>query len=232
MDGKELEQNVETKENIEVDDRDAKIESLEKAINAIRSENKRLKSIMEKEQEEDEADAKVIEDNIRAKLKSGKSELSDEVIEDLMNTFGKSLAKNEAKSARKEIEKEIMELKRTRMDAEEYGKEIRALMKNNGLTAEQAYWVVAGESKLSEAEKKKTTDDEKQEKQKLNAERAKEGYIDTSVVAKDKDPNYTAKEKAIANFSNMSLEEASARSKAFKLDDILALNSKYKKGGK
>lgn len=241
MDKTELLQNVDTNEEVEVadttetvepkDERDDKIASLEKALNAVRAENKSLKK-KQKENEEDEAEAKVIEDNIRAKLKNGKSELTDEVIDDLMNTFGKSLAKNEAKTARKEVEKEIMELKRTYIDAEEYGKEIRALMKNNGLTAEQAYWVVAGATKVTEASKKKATEDEEEAVHNLNAERAKQAYINTSAVAKSKEPVYTEKEKAIAKMSNMSLEEASQRGKAFTLDDILALNEKYKKGGK
>lgn len=235
MDKDENVQNLETNEEVEAvetpDARDEKIASLEKALNAVRRENKELKN-KQKENEDDEAEAKIIEENIRAKLKNGKSELTDEVIDDLMNTFGKSLAKNEARTARKEVEKEIMELKRTYMDAEEYGKEIRALMKNNGLTAEQAYWVVAGANKVTEASKKKETEDKEEESQNLNAERAKQGYINTSAVPKGKEMSYSEKDKAVAKFSNMSLEEASQRGKAFTLDEILELNAKYKKGGK
>lgn len=245
MDGAEIIKDLETNEEIganevkettdttetTVDAKDEKIASLEKALNAVRAENKTLKK-KQKENEDDEAEAKIIEDDIRAKLKNGKSELTDEVIDDLMNTFGKSLAKSEARTARKEVEKEIMELKRTHMDAEEYGKEIRALMKSNGLTAEQAYWVVAGANKVSEASKRKATEEKEDEEHNLNAERAKQAYINTSAVTKGKEPVYTEKEKAIAKMSNMSLEEASQRGKAFTLDEILALNERYKKGGK
>lgn len=238
MDKDEMLNDLETKENNEadvtaetVDAKDEKIASLEKALNAVRAENKTLKK-KQKENEDDEAEAKVIEDNIRAKLKNGKSELTDEVIEDLMETFGKSLAKNEARTARKEVEKEIMELKRTYMDAEEYGKEIRALMKNNGLSAEQAYWVVAGANKVSEASKKKETEEKEDEEHNLNVERAKQGYVNTSVVPKGKETHYSEKDKAVAKFNNMSLEEATQRGKAFTLADILALNEKFNKGGK
>ena len=161
---------------------------------------------------------------MRATLKEGKSDLSDDVIDDLMKTFGSAQAAAQVKNEKQNIEKEIIELKRNPiyMDVEECGAEIRKLMKT-GLSAEQAYWATKG------AEKEK---EEKAEQEKaLNKERAQEGYVTAKPTGAQDKEQYTAKERAIADTLEISPEEVKARSKqSFGINEILSMNKKFKKG--
>ena len=77
------------------DARDEQIEQLKKALNAERAEKKTLKKQLQDLSKEEEEEIQRAEEDIRKKLKNGKSELNDDVIEDLMNTFGKAQAKNQ-----------------------------------------------------------------------------------------------------------------------------------------
>lgn len=220
-------QEAENNTEVELDD---KITQLTKALNAERTLRKKYEKQISDDKETEEAEIKIAEDDIRKKLKEGKSDLSDDVVDDLMNTFGKSLAKSEVKNARREVEREILELKRNPMyiDADEHGKEIRELMKN-GLTAEQAYWATVGSSKLTTEMNKKATASEIEEKQRLNKERASQGFVNGVSVGDETKPTYTEKERAIASATGMSEEEVKARNKSFTIDSILANNEKFKK---
>lgn len=210
------------------------LEALQKSLNWERGQRKslekELKELKESRLAEDEEDIKQAEADIRAKFKNSKSGLSDDVIDDLMEVFGKSQAKTEVQAARKKTEKEIMELQRNPMyiDVGEHLTEIRQLMKK-GLTAEQAYWACVGESKFAKTTEKAKEKEEKEEKQKLNKERAEQGYVDGVPASDDKMPTYTEKERYIAKETGMSTEEVRARSKATTLEEIQALNSKFKK---
>ena len=123
------------------------VANLKGALNYERSERKRLSKELSSK-EDDSEDIKKAGAEMRAKLKEGKSQLSDETIDDLMATFGTAQATAQVRNAKQNIEKEILELKRnpTYMNIEEYGSEIRTMMKK-GLSAEQAYWAVAGAEK-------------------------------------------------------------------------------------
>lgn len=235
MDEKELEtigteaEVQEAENNVEVN-QDDKIVQLQKALNAERTLRKKYEKQMSEDKATEEAEIKVAEDDIRKRLKEGKSDLSDDVVEDLMNTFGKTLAKNEVKNARREVEREILELKRNPMyiDADEHGKEIRDLMKK-GLTAEEAYWAVAGSGKLTAEMNKRTNAEEAEEKAKANRERASQGFVNGVNIGNETKPTYTEKERAIASATGMSAEEVKARNSSYTIDAILANNEKFKK---
>lgn len=212
------------------DARDEQIEQLKKALNAERAEKKTLKKQLQDLSKEEEEEIQRAEEDIRKKLKNGKSELNDDVIEDLMNTFGKAQAKNQVKSARKETEREIMELKRNPlyMDIEEYGVDIRKLMKS-GLTAEQAYWAVAGATKYSSKKTEEKTAEEQETNKQLNKERASQGYVNVTTAGEEKKPSYSEKEKAISRATGVSEEEVKVRSGALDINQILEANRKFKR---
>ena len=202
-----------------------KLEDLEKSLNFERSKRKELERKLASKAEDDTEDIKKEEQRIRESLKNGKSDFSDETIDDIMNAFGKSQAEMQVKTRKQNIEREILELQRDPMymDVEEYKEDIRKLVNQNGLTVEQAYWAVAGRNKAN-------LDTEEKEDKSLNKARAKEGYIDREPAGKDEKPTYTAKERAIANTLNISPEEAKARGKnTFSLEEILKMEKKFKK---
>ncbi len=221
---------VATNEAVGTDARDEQIEQLRKALNAERTEKKNLKKQLQNLSKEEEEEIKLAEEDIRKKLKNGKSELNDDVIEDLMNTFGKAQAKNQVKSARKETEREIMELKRNPlyMDIEEYGADIRKLMKS-GLTAEQAYWAVAGANKYSSKEAQKKAEAETEANKQLNKERASQGFVDVVPAGEEKKPTYSEREKAISRATGVSEEEIKVRTGAMDINQILEANRKFKR---
>lgn len=207
--------------------------SLKGSLNYERSERKRLSKELASRQEDEQEDIKKAKEELRAKLKSGKSQLSDDVVDDLMETFGDSQATAQVKNAKQNIEREILELKRNPiyMNIEDYGSEIRSMMKQKGLTAEQAYWAVAGAEKYSNSLNKSQVEEEKAQKKQLTRERTKEGYVDTEPAGGEEKPQYSAKERAIADKLGISAEEAKARSKAsFSIKEILEMNKKFKKG--
>lgn len=202
-----------------------KLEDLEKSLNFERSKRKELERKLASKAEDDTEDIKKEEQRIRESLKNGKSDFSDETIDDIMNAFGKSQAEMQVKTRKQNIEREILELQRDPMymDVEEYKEDIRKLVSQNGLTVEQAYWAVAGRNKAN-------LDTEEKEDKSLNKARVKEGYIDREPAGKDEKPTYTAKERAIANTLNISPEEAKARGKnTFSLEEILKMEKKFKK---
>ena len=216
-----------SEETVEKDEKDEKVEQLTKALNEERGKRKSLEQKMKDEQKEDEEDIKNAEDAIRDILKNSKSDFSDETIEDLMNAFGKSQAKSQVKNAKKEIERDIMELKRdsTYRDVEEYGEDIRKLMKKTGLSAEQAYWAIVGKNKFSNVDSKKATEDaEKQSK-----ERASQGYVGGAEKGGDKKPTYSSHVTEIAQATGKTAAEISERTGALSLTQILEANQKYKK---
>ena len=223
-----------TEEVVEVVEKEVDVASLQKSLNWERGQRKslekELKALKEAKAADDEEDIKAAEESIRTKLKNSKSGLADDVIEDLMDTFGKSQAKSEVAQAKREVERELMEMKRNPlyMDVEEYGKEIRQLMKK-GLTAEQAYWAVAGEAKLTKTTESTKEKVQKEEAQKLNKERAEQGFVDTVSVGAEKMPTYTEQERYIASMTGMSVEEVRDRAKATTMEEIQKLNAKYKK---
>lgn len=235
MDEKELEtigteaEVQDTENNVEVN-QDDKITQLQKALNVERTLRKKYEKQMSEDKATEETEIKNAEEDIRKRLKSGKSDLSDDVVEDLMNTFGKTLAKNEVKNARREVEREILELKRNPMyiDADEHGKEIRDLMKK-GLSAEESYWAVVGASKMTAEINKKTSEAEAEEKARANRERANQGFVNGVNIGNEAKPTYTDKERAIASVTGMSAEEVKARNGSTTIDAILANNEKFKK---
>ena len=221
----DLENKVEQK--TEERDLQKELDNMKASLNYERSERKRLAKELSSLKEDDSKEIKDEEERIRAKLKNGKSDLSDEVVEDLMESIGKDQAKANVRNAKQNIEREIMELKRDQiyMDADEYGNEIRELMKK-GLSAEQAYWAVAGSNKFSNLS---AEDDE--QKKKETKERAKEGFVDTKTTSKEEKEQYTARERAIADKIGISTEEVHARSKqSLGIDEIIAIQKKFKKG--
>ena len=203
-----------------------KIEQLTKALNEERGKRKSLEQKIKDSQKEEEEEIKSAEDEIRNILKNSKSDFSDETVEDLMNAFGKAQAKNQVKAAKKEAEREIMELKRDSKyrDVEEYGDEVRKLMKT-GLSAKQAYWAAVGENKFSSVEDKKATEDA----EKQNKERASQGFVDGVPAKSEKKPTFSSKEVEIARAIGMTAEEVKERSGGLSIDQILAANQKYKK---
>lgn len=206
--------------------------NLKNALNYERSERKRLSKELSAKDDDDSEDIKKAEEELRAKLRDGKSQFSDETIDDLMSTFGNEQAKAQVRTAKQNIEKEIMELKRNPnyIDVEEYGTEIRTMMKK-GLSAEQAYWAVYGEQKYSNSKAQETVQEEEQKEKEKNKERIREGYVDTGVTGESKKEQYSAKERAIADTLGISPEEAKARSKeSFNINEILKMNTKFKKG--
>ena len=208
------------------------VANLKSSLNYERSERKRLSKELSSRTEDDSEEIKKAEAEMRAKLKEGKSQLSDETIEDLMATFGTAQATAQVRSAKQNIEKEILELKRdsTYMNVEEYGSEIRAMMKK-GLSAEQAYWAVAGADKYSNSKAQVEKETEDEQKKALNKERASEGYVNTKPAGETEKEHYSAKERAIADTLGISAEEAKARSKtSFSISEILDMNKKFKKG--
>ena len=64
------------------------VADLKGALNYERSERKRLTKELSSRAEDDSEEIKKAEAEMRAKLKEGKSQLSDETIDDLMATFG------------------------------------------------------------------------------------------------------------------------------------------------
>lgn len=205
--------------------------NLQSALNYERSERKRLSKELSAK-EDDTEEIKKAEEKIRASLKSGKSDLSDDVIDDLMKTFGSAQATAQVKTAKQNIEKDIMELKRNPiyMDIEDCGSEVRNLMKN-GLSAEQAYWAVKGAEKYSNSKAQEEEEIKAKEEQEKNKERAQEGYIKTGVTGNEPKEQYSAKERAIADTLGISPEEAKARTKPeLSIDEILGMNKKFKKG--
>ena len=208
------------------------LENMKASLNYERSERKRLAKELSALKEDDSKEIKDEEDRIRAKLKNGKSDLSDDVVDDLMESIGKDQAKANVRNAKQSIEREIMELKRneTYMDVDEYGNEVRELMKK-GLSAEQAYWAVAGSNKYSNSRANAEEEEEKEQKKKETKERVSEGFVDTKTSGDTKKQEYTARERAIADKMGISAEEAHARSKqSFSIDEIVAMNKKFKKG--
>lgn len=206
--------------------------NLQNALNYERSERKRLSKELSAKDDDTDEEIKKAEAQIRASLKSGKSDLSDDVIDDLMKTFGSAQATAQVKNEKQSIEKAIMELKRNPiyMDIEDSGSEVRKLMKN-GLSAEQAYWAVKGAEKYSNSKAQTEAQAKAEEDQKNNKERAKEGYIPTTLVGENQQEQYTAKERAIADTLGISPEEAKARTKQkLSIDEILGMNKKFKKG--
>ena len=219
-------------EELEKNQEENELDKLKASLNYERSERKRLAKELSALKEDDSKEIKDEEARIRAKLKNGKSDLSDDVVDDLMESIGKDQAKANVRNARQSVEREIMELKRNPlyMDIEEYGDEIRSFMKK-GLNAEQAYWAVAGSTKYSNSKAKEQQEEEKEQKKKENKERIEEGYVDTKVASAEKKEQYTARERAIADKLGISVEEAHARSKdSFSIDEITNMNKKFKKG--
>lgn len=203
------------------------LENLKKSLNYERSKRKELEKKLASKDEEETEDIKKEEEKIRNKLKNGQSELSDDVINDIMSALGKSQAEMTVRGRKQNIERDILELKRDPMymDIEEYGDEIRKLIKQNGLSVEQAYWAVAGRNKAN-----LNTKDKDDEAKKLNRERAKEAYADPEPAGIDNKPTYTAKERAIADTLNITAEEVRERSKqSMSISDILKMNKKFKK---
>lgn len=208
------------------------VANLKSSLNYERSERKRLSKELSSRAEDDSEEIKKAEAEIRAKLKEGKSQLSDETIDDLMATFGTAQATAQVRNNKQNIEKEILELKRdsTYMNVEEYGSEIRAMMKK-GLSAEQAYWAVAGAEKFTNSKAQAAKETEDEQKKALNKERASEGYVNTKPAGETEKEHYSAKERAIADTLGISAEEAKARSKtSFSISEILEMNKKFKKG--
>ena len=214
-------------EVVEKDEKDEKVEQLTKALNEERGKRKSLEQKIKDTQKEDEEDIKNAEEEIRNILKNSKSDFSDETIEDLMNAFGKSQAKTQVKNAKKEIERDIMELKRdsTYRDVEEYGDDIRSLMKKTGLSAEQAYWAIVGKDKFSAVDSKKATEDA----EKQNKDRASQGYVGGAEVGGDRKPTYSSHETEIAQLTGRTAEEIKMRSGALTISQIKAANEKFKK---
>lgn len=197
-----------------------KVKDLESSLNYERSARKRaeseLASFKRSQADEDEVNKTVNE--MRAKLKNGNSELSDEVIEDFVNVFGKAQAEESVKTKKQNIERDILELRREYMNVEERGEEVRDLMKK-GLTAKQAYWAVfGGEVSIPE------TKDEVEE------ERKKEGYVETKPAGEEKRDTYSSRERTIADVVGKSPEEVRERSKnIMSIDSILNIKKKFKK---
>lgn len=209
------------------------IADLKSALNYERSERKRLsKELSSLKSEDDSEEIKKAENEIRAKLKSGKSNLNDDVVEDLMATFGKAQAVSQVKNAKQNIEKEIMELQRNPMymDIAEHSNEIRNLVKS-GLTVEQAYWATVGADKFSNSKVQREKEEEKDQKKALNKERANEGYVETKPAGTQTKEQYSEKERTIADRLGITPEEAKIRSKSsLSLEEILNSNKKFKKG--
>lgn len=213
---------------MEIEELQKKVENLESALNFERTEKKRLAKELATSKVDDSKAIADEEAKIRESLKNGKAGLNDDVIEDIMNSIGKSQARANVNNAKQSVEKEIMELKRNPlyMDVEEHGDEIRAMIKN-GMSAEQAYWAINGATKYSS----QVNEQEMEAKKEETKERAKEGYVSGTHAGAEEKPTYSAKERAIADTLNISAEEAKARSKnSFSLDEILNMNKKFKKG--
>lgn len=225
----ELENKETTTNEVNLQDELNKIKA---SLNYERSERKRLEKELKASKEDDSKAIADEEARIRARLKNGKSSLDDDVIDDIMGAIGKEQAKANVRNAKANVESQIMELKRNPeyMDVEEYGDEIRAMIKN-GLSAEQAYWAVAGANKYSNSKTNSTKEEEKEQKQKENKERASQGYVDTKPSAGEKKEQYTARERAIADKTGRSVEEVHARNKnVLTIDEIVSINKKFKKG--
>ena len=208
---------MEENENLE------KVEQLQKALNEERSKRKTLEQKLKDNQKEEEEEIKLAEDEIRNRLKNSKSDFSDETVDDLMEAFGKAQAKAQVKAQKKEIERELMELKRDPVyrDADEHNDEIRKLMKQNGLSAKEAYWACAGENKFSSAGEKPADKETK--------DRAEQGYVDGAEQGGDKKPSFSSKEVEIARTIGRTAEEVKERSGSLSIDEILAANQKFKK---
>lgn len=208
------------------------LNKIKASLNYERSERKRLEKELKASKEDDSKAIADEEARIRAKLKNGKSSLDDDVIDDIMGAIGKEQAKANVRSVKANIESQIMELKRNPeyMDVEEYGDEIRSMIKN-GLSAEQAYWAVAGANKYSNSKANSAKEEEKEQKQKENKERANQGFVDTKPSAGEKKQEYSARERAIADTTGRSVEEVHARNKnVLTIDEIVSINKKFKKG--
>ena len=206
--------------------------NLQNALNYERSERKRLSKELASRDDDESEEIKIAEAKMRATLKEGKSDLSDDVIDDLMKTFGSAQAAAQVKNEKQNIEKEIIELKRNPiyMDVEECGAEIRKLMKT-GLSAEQAYWATKGAEKYSNSTTQKEKEEKAEQEKALNKERAQEGYVTAKPTGAQDKEQYTAKERAIADTLEISPEEVKARSKqSFGINEILSMNKKFKKG--
>lgn len=220
---------MENNENLaeQKDETAEKLEQLTKALNEERGKRKDLEKKIKDSEKDDEDEIKIAEDEIRNALKNSKSDFSDETIEDLMNAFGKTQAKNQVKAAKRETEREIMELKKDSMylDIEEHGTEIRKLMKKTGLSAEDAYWAICGKNKFSSADGKKA-DKETEQKEK---ERAAEGYVGGAEIGGDKKPTYSSHETEIAQATGKTAAEVKERSGALTISQIRAANEKFKK---
>ena len=77
------------------------VADLKSSLNYERSERKRLSKELSSRAEDDAEEIKKAEAEMRAKLKEGKSQLSDETIDDLMATFGTAQATAHTPSAHK-----------------------------------------------------------------------------------------------------------------------------------
>lgn len=222
-------ENKETNNEVNLQDELNKIKA---SLNYERSERKRLEKELKASKEDDTKAIEAEEARIRSKLANGKSALSDDVIDDIMGAIGREQAKANVRSAKANFESQIMELKKNPeyMDVEEYRDEIRELVKN-GLSAEQAYWAVAGATKLSNSKAKATKEEEKEQHQRENKERANQGYVDTKPAGEEKKEQYSARERAMAQVLGKSVEEVHARNKnVLTLDEIVSTNKKFKKG--
>lgn len=225
----ELENKETTNNEVNLQDELNKIKA---SLNYERSERKRLEKELKASKEDDTKAIEAEEARIRAKLANGKSALSDDVIDDIMGAIGKEQAKANVRNAKQNIERDILELKRNPeyIDVEEYGDEIRELMRN-GLSAERAYWAVAGATKLSNSKAKATKEEEKEQHQKETRERANQGYVDTKPAGEEKKEQYSARERAMAQILGKSVEEVHARNKnVLTLSEIVDTNKKFKKG--
>lgn len=225
----ELENKETTTNEVNLQDELNKIKA---SLNYERSERKRLEKELKASKEDDSKAIADEEARIRAKLANGKSALSDDVIDDIMGAIGTEQAKANVRNAKQNIERDILELKRNPdyIDVEEYGDEIRELMRN-GLSAERAYWAVAGATKLSNSKAKATKEEEREEHQRENKERANQGYVDTKPAGEEKKEQYSARERAMAQILGKSVEEVHARNKnVLTLNEIVDTNKKFKKG--
>lgn len=214
---------IENNQEQSTDESNLKIEQLQKSLNYERSRRKEAEKKLDNYNEDYQAEIKKAEEEIRATLKSGKSELSDDVIEDMMNAFGNKQAVAQVHQERQNLEQSLMELRREYEDVDEYTNDIKQLMKQ-GLTPEKAYWACAGKNFYSNYQK----DDGKTKDKELNKERMEQGYPSSVPSTEEKKTTYTSKERAIAETTGKSVEEVRARSKtSFFLDDILTMNKKY-----
>ena len=202
------------------------LQQLQKSLNYERSRRKEAEKKLANYEDDYQAEIKKAEDEMRATLKAGKSEFNDDVIEDMMNAFGKKQAAAQVNQARQNVEQALMELRRKYRDVDNYASDIKELIKQ-GLTPERAYWACVGEEFYSNFQK-----DDGSKSKELNKERMQQGFPETVPTAGEKKPTYTSRERAIAENLGKSVEEVRERSKSsFFLEDILKMNNKFERKG-